>query len=246
MRGQQCRHSAQPAPEKRQIVIGGQPVEYVIRHSKRARRLHLEIEPYQGLTVVVPYRYRADGLDRLLLEKGRWILRKLEDIRKPEQLGADGKLARIPYLGEQLTVVWSDSVSSSPCRAENCLLLSKGNSVDMTKIMKEWFRHEATSFIGQRTSEISRRIGAQYNHITIRSQKTLWGSCSAKRNLNFNWRLMMLSPEVIDYVIIHEVCHLKEMNHSAHFWQMVAAYCPQWWKHKAYLKRNSVYLLLPL
>tara|TARA_Y100000034_G_scaffold119147_1_gene160616 strand:+ start:1468 stop:2055 length:588 start_codon:yes stop_codon:yes gene_type:complete len=77
------------------------------------------------------------------------------------------------------------------------------------------------------------------NKIFIKGQKTRWGSCSANGNLNFNWRLAMAPPEVIEYVVIHELCHRIEMNHSKNFWKLVQEKCPEFKKHKAWLKRNG-------
>ena len=79
-----------------------------------------------------------------------------------------------------------------------------------------------------------------FNSITLREQKTRWGSCSSKGNLNFNWRLVHYRPEIIDYVIIHELAHRTHMNHSAKFWQLVEKYDPEYRKHRGFLKRHGM------
>ena len=81
-----------------------------------------------------------------------------------------------------------------------------------------------------------------YNKITLRRQKTRWGSCSSKKNLNFNWQLVYFEPKIIDYVIIHELAHLTHMNHSKNFWQLVEKYDPEYKKHVGWLKRNGLNL----
>ncbi len=86
-------------------------------------------------------------------------------------------------------------------------------------------------------------IGVKYNRITIKHQATRWGSCSAKGNLNFNCLLVLCPPEVCDYVIIHELCHLKELNHSPRFWAEVEKYCPNYKTHKQWLKDNGTELI---
>ena len=89
-------------------------------------------------------------------------------------------------------------------------------------------------------------IGVSYGRITIRSQRTRWGSCSAKGNLNFNCLLMLCPEEVMDYVVIHELCHRKEMNHSPAFWAEVETYCPDYRIHRKWLKENGASLIARL
>lgn len=81
--------------------------------------------------------------------------------------------------------------------------------------------------------------GVSYRNITIREQKTRWGSCSSEKNLNFNWKLILAPPEVLDYVVVHELCHLKEMNHSKAFWDEVGKVMPEYETYKLWLKENG-------
>ncbi|HEX7557121.1 MAG TPA: M48 family metallopeptidase, partial [Leptolinea sp.] len=85
----------------------------------------------------------------------------------------------------------------------------------------------------------AKQIGVQPASISIRSQRTRWGSCSTRGTLSFNWRLIMAPPEVLDYVVVHELAHLKERNHSKKFWAVVALYCPHYLKYRAWLKQNQ-------
>lgn len=103
---------------------------------------------------------------------------------------------------------------------------------------------EAMEYIPKTVEKYAKIIGVDYGRITIRAQKTRWGSCSAKRNLNFNCLLMLLREELRDYVIIHELCHIKEMNHSPAFWKEVEKYCPD---HKSLRKelREDAKELIP-
>lgn len=90
------------------------------------------------------------------------------------------------------------------------------------------------------------QMGVSYGRITIRSQRTRWGSCSPKGNLNFNCLLMLAPAEVQDYVVIHELCHRKEMNHSATFWGAVETFCPDYRVHRKWLKDNGASLIASL
>lgn len=99
---------------------------------------------------------------------------------------------------------------------------------------------EARKIIISRLEEINRFYGFTYHRVSIRNQKTRWGSCSKDGNLNFNYRLIFLKPEFLDYVIAHELCHLKEFNHSINFWRLVAKVCPDFRKIKRELKAENI------
>ena len=100
-------------------------------------------------------------------------------------------------------------------------------------------RERAKSVLAQRTAYFARQVGATYGRITVRDQKTRWGSCSQTGNLNFNFRLILAPLEVLDYVVVHELCHRRQMNHSTQFWQEVAQVLPDYRKRKAWLTENG-------
>lgn len=91
----------------------------------------------------------------------------------------------------------------------------------------------------QRSRYFAELLNVHFNRITIREQKTRWGSCSSKQNLNFNWKLILAPPEILDYVVVHELCHLKEMNHSPAFWHEVEQILPDYPQRKKWLKDNG-------
>ena len=90
-----------------------------------------------------------------------------------------------------------------------------------------------------RVAYYAEKLGVSYGKITLRQQKTRWGSCSSEKNLNFNWKLILAPPEVLDYVVVHELCHLKEMNHSKAFWDEVGKVMPEYETYKLWLKENG-------
>jgi len=112
--------------------------------------------------------------------------------------------------------------------------------------LEQWYRTEATKLINERADKLRSQMGISYQRIVIRGQKTRWGSCSHKKNLSFNWKLIMAPEPVIDYVIIHELTHLKEMNHSKRFWELVAQYRPRWREYKKWLKQHEADLTAKL
>ncbi len=108
-------------------------------------------------------------------------------------------------------------------------------TIDEIRILAE----QALKLIPERVEHYASLLGVTYGRITIRNQLTRWGSCSSRKNLNFNCLLMLTPPEVIDSVVVHEVCHLKEMNHSERFYAEVLRVFPDYWKWHAWLKENG-------
>ncbi|MEZ3507038.1 MAG: M48 family metallopeptidase [Lachnospiraceae bacterium] len=102
----------------------------------------------------------------------------------------------------------------------------------------------AKEYFPKRAAYFQQFTGGTYNRITIRDQKTRWGSCSARGTLSFNWRLMLAPPSILDYVVIHELCHLTHMNHSAAFWQAVEKVCPDYRTARKWLKDHGQELVL--
>ena len=92
----------------------------------------------------------------------------------------------------------------------------------------------------ERTAYFAKRMGVDYGRITIREQKTRWGSCSSKGNLNFNWKLVLLDPKLLDYVVVHELAHRREMNHSKNFWKIVEAELPDYRERRRRLKECRI------
>ncbi len=105
---------------------------------------------------------------------------------------------------------------------------------------ERFLKHTASQYIIPRTQQLANTMNTTFGKITLKAQKTRWGSCSSAGNLNFNWRLVHYQPEIIDYVIIHELAHRTHMDHSRSFWNLVARYNPAYKEHQGWLKRNGL------
>lgn len=113
---------------------------------------------------------------------------------------------------------------------------------EVAKHLELWLREKAKEAIADRTMEYSEIIGVSYNNIRIKDTKSRWGSCSGRGNLNFSWRIIMTPAIVMDYIIIHELCHLRHLNHSKEYWKTVEQYMPDYRRHKEWLKINGTKL----
>jgi predicted metal-dependent hydrolase len=110
--------------------------------------------------------------------------------------------------------------------------------------MLNWYRKKAREQINERIKYYQPKVGVQPARITVKEQKKRWGSCSSRGNLNFNWRAVMAPSPVLDYIIVHELCHLKHHNHSREFWNLLASILPDYKNRREWLKKNGVRLNL--
>jgi len=240
------------AAGKHKITINGQNIPYIIKHSARARYVRLEVRQGTDLTVVIPESYKIEQLPDLLQAKGSWILGKLAKYGKVQSLCADKELKSgdaIPYLGRDLEVVIRQNrrnVDGVKLEQNRLVVSHRSASSRLNLVVEQWYRMQATKLIKERANKLSARLGLTHNRVIIRGQKIRWGSCSHKGDLSFNWKLMMAPEPVIDYVIIHELAHLKELNHSKRFWELVAEHCSRWREHKKWLKGHETQLAAKL
>ena len=175
------------------------------------------------------------------------VRRFLGDLRKelPQLFPrAKGRARRVPFMGRELAVrVVADSESESTVLREEdgalLILRSPADAAHPHDLLRQWYREKAREIFVSRTTHFAEVMGLKFGRISIKDQRSLWGSCSREGNLNFNWRVVMAPPEALDYLVIHELAHLKEMNHSRRFWAVVAEHCPAWREHRRWLRDHS-------
>jgi predicted metal-dependent hydrolase len=156
----------------------------------------------------------------------------------------DDRYAR--YLGRNLKVSArvSDSSACSAILSGDDLILNQEADDDNRKGIEIWLKNQAEIIIKEMAERHSLKIGVQYRALRIRSAHTRWGSCSPSGAISFNWKLIMLPAPVIEYVVIHELCHMREMNHSKSFWKLVESHYPEWRSQRKWLKANEAALTL--
>lgn len=223
------------------ITCGEVTIPYEIVRSKR-RSLAIIIKPGGKMIVRVPLRISDREVNSFLLSKREWIVRMYEKQCKTTMRGIkiqDG--ATIPLLGNPylLTTISSKDTRrpTAELKKDNLVItFCDNNKYSLIDIIEQWYKGMARTIITERVKIYASQMNVSYGKIAIRNQLTRWGSCSAKGNLNFNWHLVMMPVEVLDYVVIHELAHRLEMNHSKRFWTIVENFCIDYKKRKEWLR----------
>ena len=234
----------EPALLVRQMTIGERVLEYRLQRSQRASIGFLINQ--QGLRVSAPLRASMASIEAAIISKQRWIFSKL-DLRaaaKPSQdfVWQDG--AQLPYLGKTITlrVHIGKAMPAFLDVVENCLVLSFARETASEKIQQRaqtWLQAQAEHEFMQRLQTFARKMSVTYLNLTLSQARTQWGSCTAQGNIRLNWRLIYFHPGLIDYVVVHELAHRIEMNHSPRFWALVEAQYPYYKQAREQLKIAS-------
>lgn len=236
-----------PAPQLRQLTLGSRPISYTVRTSRRARLLRLVIHPDRGLEVVIPIGASQQRIEQVLASKSAWIARTLDRMERERAAAAPPPLHTgriLPFAGGRLRLVVTTGASEGRYRAARtgdtlAIVVHNDDHDTIRRALEAWYRREARAIFASRLVACNAVYGYSYARVSIKEQKSRWGSCSRRGNLNFNWRLLLAPLPVLDYVVVHELCHLKELNHSERFWRLVARGCPDYQTYRRWLRDNG-------
>lgn len=228
--------------------------EYQIKKYQRSKNIKIKID-HSGSVIVTAPTYIPDILVRQFVKKNsEWVLKTLQKIPQKTSLNTENT---VYIFGKKYTKKISFSLTQKVgvfISGENVLFNPTEQPILETAAeQKKWnakfdekleffLKNTARHYLINRTHALAKKMNTSFNKLTLRKQKTRWGSCSSQRNLNFNWQLVHFEPKIIDYVIIHELAHLTHMNHSKDFWELVEKYDPEYRKHVGWLKRNGLSL----
>ncbi len=223
-------------------------IEVKIVKSKR-KSLSIAIQPDGNLFVKAPVFMTDEEIIRWVKTKTGWISRNRQKVLKGQENNPPKKYVTgewFWYRGQKYEL----EVRISAGRAgmvgidgEKLILFAQnGEGAEVQKILEEWYVRQAKVVIPKRVCFWAGQMQESYHKITIKNQKRRWGSCSSARNLNFNWRLVMMPEAVLDYVVVHELCHLRQMNHSEKFWKEVEKVLPDYKVQKKWLEKNGTEL----
>jgi predicted metal-dependent hydrolase len=221
-------------------------IPYRIRRSQRARHARILVGA-EGVEVVVPHRFPLHQVEPFVEEKRAWIERTLRRMRESESALPAARLedgGEVPYLGERLRL----RVRVEPGRsrahvarrgAELRVAVASPGREALRDALERWYRKRARAEIAPRLDAAVARAGTRFKSLTVRGQRTRWASCSSSGAMSFNWRLLLAPPEILDYVVEHEVAHLELHDHSQRFWELLASRCPEWRERERWLRRHG-------
>jgi len=214
---------------------------YRVRRSDRARRVRVLVDPHNGVEVVLPRRSPAGAAPAAVAELRPWIEARLADGQAARDIVA-ARGASVPYLGRDLALRPQPGRTRAHRRGDE--LLVPADSALSAAAIERWYRRVARDEIAPRLDRAVAALGCSYEALTIRNQRTRWGSCSPSGAMSFNWRLLLAPEAVLDYVVWHEACHLRVMDHSPRFWALVRHHCPECDVHRRWLRVKGSTLVL--
>jgi hypothetical protein len=232
--------SSTPAAPKQPLAWKHGITVHLIRHP-RARRYLLRLQSDGSARLVIPRRGTQAEALRFLEHSEAWLLKQsaLWHSRNQTRLPwTDG--TRFPFRGHEVALhvtpangrielAFADERFSLPCQLP-----------DYREVVLGHLRRIAERELPPRTRALADRLGIKINRVTVRAQKTRWGSCSTRGAISLNWRLIQTPPEVVDYLIIHELMHRREMNHSKRYWKLVADAFPAYREAEKWLKKSRL------
>lgn len=242
----------------REMLLGGHRVSFEFRRARR-RSIGFVIGP-EGLTVSAPRWVGVGEVEAALREKAAWILRKLQEqqerARRLDQSRVDWKDGTtLPFLGETVIVVVDPRVTGAVLhRAADALpgvpgltlhvgLPQGAAPAQLRDAVQSWLQRQARRVFEERCAEFAQRLGVQVRRLSLSSASTRWGSARADGAIRLNWRLVHFAVPVIDYVVAHELAHLREMNHSGAFWEVVRSVMPDFEQARGALKTEVLPVL---
>jgi predicted metal-dependent hydrolase len=199
----------------RQIKLHDQQITYTLRISKRARSARLTVYRDGSLVVTAPTSFRLEAIEKFMVQKSKWILDKIEYFKKREK-------KRLDVLGKM-------PASEIP-------------HFKNTKAEYKECKPEAQKLAESKVQQFNAFYNFNIGTIAIKNQKTRWGSCSRHGNLNFNYKIALLPQRLSDYIVVHEICHIGQFNHSRNFWNLVAQTIPDYMQRRKELRILSINL----
>jgi len=235
------RHRPPPQLARRELLrIDGEPVSVTIRHNPRARRLIIKVHPTTGeVTVVAPSKRALDHALDFARSEQDWIKRRLASVPRIVEIALG---ATILFLGkEHLVTPGAKGVAPVWVEEEDGTRFIRvgGRAEHAPRRLLDFFKREARGTLAARTVELAAKIGQRPARISVRDTQSRWGSCSTERMLSYSWRLILAPPFVLDYVVAHEVAHMRHMNHGPRFWKLVRELSPESDAAQDWLGRNG-------
>jgi predicted metal-dependent hydrolase len=222
-----------------QEFVMTQKYPYILRISAKARHVRFRVSAEKGLEVVVPKRFRVSRVPSLVEKNSQWIERAFQKTKAFREVTGPVRAWERP---EQITLLALDltwrvlthregTKSAVVREIPDAMLVLRGATEDAAACqaaLKAWLTDKAKEHLIAWLKRVSVQTGLGYSSVSIRQQRTRWGSCSSRRLISLNARLLFLPSELVNYVLVHELCHTKHLNHSPKFWRLVESYLPDY------------------
>ncbi len=216
------------------ICLRGKKITYTLKRSNKRRSIGLSIDS-NGLVVSMPSQEPLHKVESILQDKADWVVKKLLqwENRKSTQLNWKAD-AIYPLLAKpwQLTMHASGTIQMMPKeirpQADITQSVALLTAQQIEKFVMAWYYKQALACFSERSTLYANKLGVRYQQLRLSRAKTRWGSCNTRGVIHLNWRLIQMPPDLVDYVVAHELSHLLEMNHSPVFWQLVKSIFPDY------------------
>lgn len=232
------------------FAFGATNIEYVIERTSRRKTIAITVRPDASVAVAAPKGIRRNLIVDKVRSKAEWIVRQQDRLRRNGQRPAKGCVSgeSFRYLGRQyqLKVLRRATVPATvqASMVRGCLVVpvarrwsSERRKRAVQQALVAWYREHATQHINAAVNRISKRLGVTAQSVQVREMKTRWGSGGLDARVRFNWRIVMAPRRLLEYVVAHELCHLKHHDHSREFWRLLSRVMPDYDQRRAELER---------
>lgn len=215
-----------------------------IYRSKR-KTLALFVDLHGNLIIKAPERLPESKIFDFVKSKQNWILSRQHQIRQNSYINQN-VVANNTFLilGQELVPVISQRAKQITRQDSVLVIPAKYHTEQVLRKVEKWLKAQAEIILNERVQYFSNRLNMQPSSVGINNNKIRWGSCDTKRQINLNWRTVMLQPNLFDYIVVHEFCHLLEFNHTKNFWAVVETILPDWRTLRKHLKQMNWILML--
>ena len=233
-------------PGCREVALGERLVPYRVKRSMRARAWRLEYSDRAGLVAVLPHSAGLAELDDILAHKQRWILRQLETTERRRRRNGDRRLrdgGRFLFAGRdyELRAEANGGRPGAVTVREDAIVVNApaADEAALRAGVKRWLRRQAREAIAPLVAAEAAAMKVDYRRLFFRNQRTRWASCSTAGNLSFNYHVAMAPPEIVRYLVVHELAHRKTYRHGKRFHQLLAKRCPGYRDAEKWLRENE-------
>ena len=235
------------------LTVGNTQIPYSIRYSNRARKLSIKVTP-SLVEAVAPVGFPEKKLVEFVNDKRKWVFKKVEELTSkegekrftwPERFVTG---AKIPFRGRNMKLrVLEANVPEVRITYRNAFIVEKpgdATEADVKRAIEKWLHNRLVDDVIDLVKQYAPRIGAKPGQVRVSKVKTRWGSCGKHGNILINWLLVIAPKPVLEYVVVHELCHLKHRNHFEAFWSLVGELLPDYRRSKKWLSEHGRFMVL--